>query len=224
MFIALLVLCVSICVFILVGKAEPDWLDVAKGFIPSKVLLDKNALYIAIGIIGATVMPHNLYLHSHLVKLHSPYFDYMEEAAAKESTSSNTQSVLLDDEKPAQIKSRLDSWISLDPTRTDKIQRSIRYSLIDTCINLCIAFCINAAILIVAAASFHSNGMFDVADIGVLFYLVPNLCQDAHGLLQLRLGPVAGTLFAVSLLASGQSSTLTGTLAGQVVMEVSAIV
>jgi len=125
------------------------------------------ALYIAIGILGATVMPHNLYLHSSIVQ-----------TRAYERTEEGKSS-------------------------------AIRYATFDSTAALLFAFFINAAILILAAASFHGTAYSSVADIG-----------DAYRLLTPVLGiPFASTLFAVALLASGQNSTLTGTLAGQIVME-----
>lgn len=145
--------------------AEPEMGKVLTGLIPS--LENENALYIAIGIIGATVMPHNLYLHSSLVQTRK--FD-----------------------------------------RTKKgIKQALKYNLIDSTIALNLAFFVNAAILILAAATFYKNGLFEVAEI-----------QDAHQLLEPLLGTKwAPILFAVALIAAGQSSTITGTLAGQIIME-----
>lgn len=138
--------------------------EVMSGFKPS--MLSGNALYIAIGIIGATVMPHNLYLHSSLVQ---------------------TRKI----------------------ERTPKgIKDSLKFNLIDTCIALNLAFLVNAAILILAATAFFKNGLFEVAEI-----------QDAYKLLEDIFGSTAPVLFAIALIASGQSSTITGTLAGQIVME-----
>ncbi len=138
--------------------------EVLSGFKPS--VLSGNALYIAIGIIGATVMPHNLYLHSSLVQ---------------------TRKI----------------------ERTVKgIKDALKYNLIDTTLALNLAFFVNAAILILAATAFYKNGLFEVAEI-----------QDAYKLLENIFGSLAPTLFAVALIASGQSSTITGTLAGQIVME-----
>ncbi len=145
--------------------AQPEMGKVLTGLIPS--LPSEAALYIAIGIIGATVMPHNLYLHSSLVQTRK--FD-----------------------------------------RSDKgIKQALKYNLIDSTIALNLAFFVNAAILILAAATFYKSGMFDVAEI-----------QDAHRLLEPMLGTQwAPILFAVALIAAGQSSTITGTLAGQIIME-----
>ena len=143
---------------------EPAVGEVLAGFKPS--MLSGNALYIAIGIIGATVMPHNLYLHSSLVQTR-----------------------------------KID--------RSSKgIKDALKYNFIDTAVALNLAFFVNAAILILAATAFFKNGLFEVAEI-----------QDAHRLLEDIFGSMAPTLFAIALIASGQSSTITGTLAGQIVME-----
>jgi manganese transport protein len=143
---------------------KPDASEVVKGFMPQS--LSGNALYIAIGIIGATVMPHNLYLHSALVQ---------------------TRKFGKDDAG---------------------IKRAIKFNFIDSTIALNLAFFVNAAILILAATAFYKNGYFEVADI-----------QDAHKLLTGIFGSLAPSLFAIALIAAGQSSTITGTLAGQIVME-----
>ena len=145
--------------------AKPDMGEVVKGFIPHA--LNNESLYIAVGIIGATVMPHNLYLHSALVQTRK---------------------------------------ISNDAAG---IRRAIKFNLIDSTIALNAAFFVNAAILVLAASVFFTSGHTQVAQI-----------QDAHKLLQPLLGSkLAPVLFAIALIAAGQSSTLTGTLAGQIVME-----
>ncbi|MFZ4106599.1 Nramp family divalent metal transporter [Flavobacterium sp.] len=145
--------------------AQPEVGKVLTGLIPT--LPSEDALYIAIGIIGATVMPHNLYLHSSLVQTRK--FDRSKEGN----------------------------------------KQALKYNFIDSTIALNLAFFVNAAILILAAATFHKNGLFEVAEI-----------QDAHRLLEPMLGTQwAPVLFAVALIAAGQSSTITGTLAGQIIME-----
>jgi manganese transport protein len=145
--------------------AKPVLAEVVTGFIPS--IPSNEALYIAIGIIGATVMPHNLYLHSALVQTRK----------------------FGRDEK--------------------SIRHALKLNMFDTTIALNLAFFVNAAILILAAAVFFKGGRTDVAEI-----------KDAHRLLAPMLGSaVAPLLFAVALIAAGQSSTVTGTLAGQIVME-----
>lgn len=164
-FIISLVALIGVSFFIQLTIAKPDIGEIAKGLIPG--IANEDALYIAIGIIGATVMPHNLYLHSSLVQ----------------TRKFNRNSV--------------------------DIKKAIRFNVIDSTIALNLALFVNAAILILAAASFYNNGVNDVTEI-----------QDAHRLLEPMLGStLAPILFAVALIAAGQSSTVTGTLAGQVVME-----
>ena len=141
---------------------------VLRGFVPSaEILKNQEMLYVSIGILGATVMPHNLYLHSSIVQTRK-----------------------------------------YEPT-PDGRREAIKFATIDSTVALMFALFINAAILILSAAAFHWSGHQDVAEI-----------QDAYKLLSPALGVgVASTLFALALLASGQNSTLTGTLAGQIVME-----
>ncbi|MFQ5341846.1 MAG: Nramp family divalent metal transporter [Anaerolineae bacterium] len=154
---------VAFLIEILLGR--PEWGGIVRGFVPS--LPDATALYIAIGMLGATVMPHNLYLHSSLVQ---------------------TRKV---------------------GRNRKEIREAIRWNTIDSAVALNLAFFVNAAILVMAAAVFYRNGYNEVAEI-----------QDAHRLLEPLLGAaIAPFAFAIALLASGQSSTITGTLAGQIVME-----
>ena len=167
-FIIALMLVIAGCFAVEIVLSQPRWAQVAAGFVPSPDIVTNPAmLYVAIGILGATVMPHNLYLHSALVQTRE--FD--------ESVNGRRE--------------------------------AIHYATIDSTIALTFALLINAAILIVAAAAFHVHGQTHVAEL-----------QDAHQLLAPLLGAsVASVLFAVALLASGQNSTITGTLAGQIVME-----
>jgi len=162
-----LIATVGLCFLFEIILARPDVPALLRGFVPTQGLVtDSEMLYIAIGILGATVMPHNLYLHSSLVQTRR----YEETADGK--------------------------------------REAVRFAFIDSTIALSFAFFVNAAILIVAAATFHTSGHAEVAEI-----------QDAHKLLSPLLGAGASTAFALALLASGQNSTLTGTLAGQIVME-----
>lgn len=163
-FIVSMVFIVGISFLVEMFIVEPSVVEIARGFEPS--LLSGEALYIAIGIIGATVMPHNLYLHSSLVQTR---------------------------------KFERDS---------KGIKEALKFNFIDTAVALNLAFFVNAAILILAAAAFHKNGIHEVAEI-----------QDAHKLLGNIFGKVAPALFAIALIAAGQSSTVTGTLAGQIIME-----
>ncbi len=159
---------IAVCFAIEIALAQPDWGGVARGFVPSAEIISNPAmLYIAIGILGATVMPHNLYLHSSIVQTRR--------------------------------------W---EPTLAGR-REALRFATIDSTIALSFALFVNAAILILAAAAFHETGQTEVAEI-----------QDAYHLLAPTLGvAAASTLFALALLASGQNSTITATLAGQIVME-----
>ncbi|MEC4566860.1 Nramp family divalent metal transporter [Paenibacillus sp. CMAA1739] len=148
--------------------AQPEWSGVLGGFVPdSQILTNPSMLYIAIGIMGATVMPHNLYLHSSIVQTRK----YEQTSAGK--------------------------------------REAITFATWDSSIALMFALFINAAILIVAAAVFHTAGKTDVAEISDAYYLLSPLLGTT----------LASILFGVALLASGQNSTVTGTLAGQIVME-----
>ena len=164
-FIILLVATIGMSFFVQLFIAKPNLSYAIKGFIPTA--LSPEALYIAVGIIGATVMPHNLYLHSALVQTR-----------------------------------KIDRNVA-------GIRKSIFYNFIDSAVALNAAFFVNAAILILAAAAFYSTGNTHVAKI-----------EEAHALLAPLLGSkLAPVLFAIALIAAGQSSTVTGTLAGQIVME-----
>lgn len=148
--------------------SKPDIFPLLEGLIPKKeIITNPSMLYIAIGILGATVMPHNLYLHSSIVQTR----DYPRTAEGK--------------------------------------KEALKFASLDSSLSLMLAFFINAAILIISAATFHTSGNKDVADI-----------NDAYKLLSPLLGTtLASIFFGVALLASGQNSTVTGTLAGQIVME-----
>ena len=166
--VASLIFLILLCFGYELLVSRPDVAGVIGGLLPRAEIVSNPAmLYIAIGILGATVMPHNLYLHSSIVQ-------------------------------------------TRDFDRTDAGRKSaIKFATIDSTVSLFLAFFINAAILILSAAAFHFSGNQQVADI-----------TDAHRLLDPVLGvKLAGIFFAVALLASGQNSTLTGTLAGQIVME-----
>jgi manganese transport protein len=166
--VVVLILTIGGCFLVEIIFARPDVAAVFAGFAPrTDIVANREMLYIAIGILGATVMPHNLYLHSSVVQTRK----------YEQNTSGKAE--------------------------------AIKFATIDSTVALMFALFINAAILIVAAATFHTRGQHQVAEI-----------QDAYKLLSPMLGiPIASALFAFALLASGQNSTLTGTLAGQIVME-----
>jgi len=167
-FVVTLIASIAACFAYEIFFAHPLWREAAIGFIPrAEILRNREMLYIAIGILGATVMPHNLYLHSSIVQTRA------------------------------------------FGTSTRDRREAVRYAIFDSTLALGFALFINAAILVLGAAAFHTRGLHNVAEIA-----------DAYKLLSPVLGAsLASTLFACALLASGQNSTLTGTLAGQIVME-----
>lgn len=165
--VSILVAIIGICFIAETVFSHPEIKEVLLGYLPKKEILQPEMLYLAIGILGATVMPHNLYLHSSIVQTRN--------------------------------------W---HPTTTKRWE-AIKFGTIDSTLALSIALLINSAILIVSAATFHFTGHQNVGEI-----------QDAYQLLSPLLGvSAASAIFGVALLASGQSSTLTATLAGQIVME-----
>ncbi len=167
-FVIALIATIGACFAVELYLSKPDIGAIGAGLVPSgEIVTNPAMLYIAIGILGATVMPHNLYLHSSIVQTRH----VLPDAASK--------------------------------------REAIKFATLDSTVALLFAFLINGAILILAAATFHPTGHRDVADIG-----------DAYRLLTPLLGTALGSaLFAIALLASGQNSTITGTLAGQIVME-----
>ena len=167
-FVVTLIASIAACFAYEIFFAHPLWREAAMGFIPrAEILRNREMLYIAIGILGATVMPHNLYLHSSIVQTRA-----------------------------------------FGSSARDR-REAVRYAIFDSTLALGFALFINAAILVLGAAAFHTRGLHNVAEIA-----------DAYKLLSPVLGAsLASTLFACALLASGQNSTLTGTLAGQIVME-----
>ncbi|MNO55462.1 Divalent metal cation transporter MntH [compost metagenome] len=167
-FVVVLIATIGVCFGIDLFLVKPDMGSVALGYIPrTEILRNPDMMYIAIGILGATVMPHNLYLHSSIVQTRQ----FEKSPAGK--------------------------------------RQAIKYATWDSTVALTFALFINSAILIVAAATFHKTGMTQVADISEAYHLLTPIVGTT----------LASVMFAVALLASGQNSTLTGTLAGQIVME-----
>jgi manganese transport protein len=163
-----LVLTIAVCLFAELVFLKPDWHAVAAGLLPSlSSLASREPLYLAIGILGATVMPHNLYLHSSIV-----------------------QTRVVANNEPSK-------------------RQAIQLSRLDTIVSLFLALIINGAILVLAASAFHATGNTAVVDIDQAYHLLDPIAGTA----------VAGFLFGLALLAAGQSSTFTGTIAGQVIME-----
>jgi manganese transport protein len=167
-FVIILLLFIGACFWSEIVFSHPDLGAVLKGFIPrSEILTNPEMFYVSLGILGATVMPHNLYLHSSIVQTRK----YSSDTGGK--------------------------W------------EALKFIYLDSFVALTFAFFINAAILIIAASVFHARGHTGVAEIDEAYKLLSPLLN----------APLASTLFALALLASGQNSTLTGTLAGQIVME-----
>lgn len=159
---------IAVCFGIQIALADPDWSGVIRGFAPTtEIVSNPDMLYLALGILGATVMPHNLYLHSGIVQTRA-YGETLPER-----------------------------------------HEALRYATIDSTVALMFALTINASLLILAAAAFHNTGRTEIAEIG-----------EAHTLLEPLLGAaIAPTLFGIALLCCGLNSTVTATMAGQIVME-----
>lgn len=158
---------IAVCFLVQIVLADPNWGDVIRGFAPTtEIITNPDMLYLALGILGATVMPHNLYLHSGIVQTRA----YGESLKEK--------------------------------------REALKFATIDSTVALMFALMVNASILILAAATFYAAGRPDVAELG-----------DAHSLLAPMLGTIAPTLFGIALLCCGINSTVTATLAGQIVME-----
>lgn len=249
-----LVLTVGILFTAQLFYTKPNFIEVLIGYLPSlSIVTNQQTLFVAIGIIGATIMPHNLYLHSSLCKhrrikfdtptnnisIGSPHEDRIEMYQLGSDTDDNNsiysapkstvgsspkfQDVALTIVTPSVPPPSVFNARSRSPTRlpaTEQhkigvsdsheisiIKQTVNYAMMDVIFALMFAFLINSAILIVGASAFHANGITDVAEL-----------QDAYNSLNKTIGHGTGTLFAIALLASGQSSTITGTMAGQIVM------
>ncbi|KAI8338650.1 natural resistance-associated macrophage protein-domain-containing protein [Chlamydoabsidia padenii] len=244
MFVMVLVAAVGICFIIEMAYSDIVAVDVLKGYLPtSDIFTDTESLYVSIGIIGATVMPHNLFLHSFIVQARCNTWRHarptlvsddtnepvnirynprlLDTIQEKEDASSSDQQQWDEDKKTTSLPSSIitqelhvvqqQRQLDMDQLRhylTKHMRRNLHYGFIDLMIALLFAFFVNSAILVVASANFHFGG--HIHTVSDLF--------DAHALLQQFLGPAAAVIFALALLFAGQSSTLTATLAGQVVM------
>ena len=191
--IGCLVFVTAVCLFIVAGKSGPVFRDVLIGYLPTlEIFTAPGSLAIAVGIIGATVMPHNLYLHSYIVKYRSKSDQgSIEEIDTfvmepTESTGDPTQPL----------------------TRKSTLPSTLQMSYLDSIVALTFALFVNSSILIISSANFYTRGLNDVAEI-----------PDAFQLIGESLGSSFSTLFAVALLLAAQSSTITGTMAGQIVMD-----
>ncbi|CAG8489877.1 15079_t:CDS:2 [Cetraspora pellucida] len=197
--VMILVSIIGACFIVELFLSKPVASLVFSGYLPnSDLFTDSKELFVSVGIIGATVMPHNLYLHSHLIKVRK----YREESKVLNDIDNSLEANQIEsDQKVHSVK-----------TMIKKITyRTIKLSSIDSSVALTFALFINSAILIVAATNFYYNNNNASSKVAGLF--------DAYNLLTKYLGGSAGIIFALALLISGQSATLTATIAGQVVME-----
>ncbi|KAJ3003520.1 hypothetical protein HKX48_001723 [Thoreauomyces humboldtii] len=185
---------IGVCFVTLLVKVKPVWGDVFAGFVPhGELFSNSDQLYIFMGIVGATVMPHNLYLGTHLVQYR---YNVLSLPTLEPAGTIHD----LPDESRAR-----DARISRHHIKL--LPKTLKFTLVDCLLSLTFALFINSAILIVSGAAFFSSGNRDIASI-----------NDAYYLLETLLSPVFAVVFGVALLASAQSSTITGTLAGQIVM------
>ncbi|KAI9207781.1 natural resistance-associated macrophage protein-domain-containing protein [Polychytrium aggregatum] len=243
--IIVLVLMVGICYAVLLSQSAASGVDVLKGYLPldSTIFTDPTTLYVGMSILGATVMPHNLFIHSRLVQYRSPRQDESEPdesldspgvSADRRSADRIDQITTIEDgarTAAASIRSSVRSKEKLstlvdgtirasDPLETDlrdgsahssefveRIKSTLSFTMVDSAIALTFALYVNSAILIVSAALFYSKNQ-QVSDI-----------PSAYNLIKTAIAPWAATLFAFALFCAGQSSSITGTLAGQIVME-----
>ncbi|KAL9546830.1 hypothetical protein MBANPS3_006465 [Mucor bainieri] len=247
MFVMMLVAAVGICFIIELAYSDIVAVDVFKGFLPTKeIFSDPEILYVAIGIIGATVMPHNLYLHSFIVQARcrewrtqrpkvvkngdtwlvktdplrnkdntkQPIVETLNVSSGEKGTTTAPSHVTVSleaEEDNASCKSRIGiDFETLKSYLDTSLKRNLHYGFVDLIVALTFAFFVNCAILIVAAANFYYGPDNQQQQVQDLF--------SAHALLMQYLGPPAAVTFALALLCAGQSSTLTATLAGQVVM------
>ncbi|KAF9180446.1 hypothetical protein BGZ51_006206 [Haplosporangium sp. Z 767] len=205
--VILLVSAVGVCFTLEIVYSQPVAKDVLRGFLPSaEILTNKEALYLAIGIIGATVMPHNLYLHSSIVKLRTRR--ELNDLASSQASMSSTSNLMTEDQRQLMLEGDK-STVSM---KHSTIRRTLKYTFWDSTVALTFALYVNSAILIVSAATFKYKYP-DANNEGLADFF------DAFHLLSQYLGKAAGYVFAVALLMAGQSSTLTATLAGQIIME-----
>lgn len=208
-----MVLIISMCIGIVILKSDIIIVEVMAGFLPSIGLLtDVNMVYAAVGIIGATVMPHNLYLHSSIVK--SRVYHRKADPDEVQGLLLNNENII--DATGQQVSSEYEVAVSIETNEISQsilfesysstsLSRIIYFSVIDTTIALFFAFIVNCSILILSASNFEGTVVAEL--------------EDAFDLLTAKLGVGAGISFAIALLVAGQSSTITGTITGTIIME-----
>ncbi|RCH79361.1 hypothetical protein CU098_001865, partial [Rhizopus stolonifer] len=233
MFVMMLVSAVGICFIIELAYSDIVAVDVFKGYLPTKeIFTDPDILYVAIGIIGATVMPHNLYLHSFIVQARcrewrssrphvvqqgdhwliktDPFRTDIKETVQEDYNEKSHTIVAVDSASSCVSRT---GGLNLEAMRSfldSSLKCNLHYGFIDLVVALTFAFFVNSAILVVASANFYYGPNNQQQQVEDLF--------SAHALLKQYLGPPAAIVFALALLCAGQSSTLTATLAGQVIM------
>ncbi|KAI9254799.1 natural resistance-associated macrophage protein-domain-containing protein [Sporodiniella umbellata] len=220
MFVMMLVAAVGVCFMIELGYSDVVAVDLLKGYLPTKeIFTEPEVLYVAIGIVGATVMPHNLYLHSFIVQSRCREWKIARPHVEKKDDYWIVKSDQFDLTPPEDDNSVDHTTLNLIPEHPNvsfdsvknylqkSLKKNLHYGFIDLLVALTFAFFVNCAILIVASANFYYAPESQQQQVQDLF--------SAHGLLLKYLGPPAATVFALALLCAGQSSTLTATLAGQ---------
>ncbi|RCH94042.1 hypothetical protein CU098_009574 [Rhizopus stolonifer] len=223
MFVMILVAAVGVCFIVELGYSDVVAIDLLKGYLPNKeIFTEPHALYVAIGIVGATVMPHNLYLHSFIVQGRCREWKILRPHVEKKGDHWIVESDQFDlNPKPVESEiyhTALNVTPSTDQVSFDSVkeylqkslEKNLHYGFVDLLVALTFAFFVNCAILIVASANFYYAPESQQQQVQDLF--------GAHDLLLKYLGHSAATVFALALLCAGQSSTLTATLAGQVIM------
>jgi NRAMP (natural resistance-associated macrophage protein)-like metal ion transporter len=215
MFVMMLVAAVSICFIIELAYSDIVAVDVLKGYIPTKeIFTQPDILYVAIGILGATIMPHNLYLHSFIVQSRCRVWKGTRPRVVEREGKYFIKSKAAISEK---MEEKEQTSVSVPPEDVDfetlkhqldtSLKQNLHYGFVDLIVALTVAFFVNCAILIVASANFYYGPDSAQQVVQDLF--------SAHALLMQYLGPPAAVVFALALLCAGQSSTLTATLAGQ---------
>eukprot|EP00158_Paraphelidium_tribonemae_P005531 Partr_v1_DN27391_c4_g2_i1_m46250 putative solute carrier family 11 (proton-coupled divalent metal ion transporters), member len=204
-FIGVLAVVVLVCFCAQLSYTRPRFVDIMVGFLPNwRILGDRSVLYMAVGILGATVMPHNIYLHSSLCKARVVrYTNVAGDYISMDDTFMDVNNMSVNDDASS---SEHIMFTDGDSDRSTVL--TIKYLIVDVSFALLLAFFVNAMILIVSASAFYGRG----GELGAA------TIESAYHALADTISPVAATFFAVALLASGQSSTITGTIAGQIVM------